>query len=93
MDKERVCCICNQNKKFLARINTVKKLYCMQCEAKITREYGLDYWKPCSFEKFFVSMSESIGKKRKGRKSNMFSSMKETLREINESESSKENKR
>jgi len=55
--KDRVCCICDKHKKFLARINAGKKLYCMQCEAKIKKEYGSNYFKPCSF----VDFLENIG--------------------------------
>ena len=38
MSEEKVCCICNEHKKFLGRINAGQKLYCMQCQAKITEE-------------------------------------------------------
>ena len=38
MSEEKVCCICNEHKKFLGRINPGQKLYCMQCQAKITEE-------------------------------------------------------
>ena len=57
MSEEKVCCICNEHKKFLARINAGQKLYCMQCQAKITKEYGMDYWKPCSFVDFLENMN------------------------------------
>ena len=50
--KDRVCCMCDKCKKFLARINAGQKFYCMQCQAKITKEHGRGYWKPCSFEEF-----------------------------------------
>ncbi|KER05685.1 hypothetical protein AAA799E16_01651 [Marine Group I thaumarchaeote SCGC AAA799-E16] len=73
MGEEKVCCICNENKKFLGRINAGKKFYCIQCQAKITREYGQDYWKPCSFEEFFESMSREIKSDRNKRKSNVSS--------------------
>jgi len=56
MNKERVCCICNEHKKFLSIINTGKKLYCMECEAKITKEYGSNYWKPCTLEEGFENL-------------------------------------
>ena len=56
MNKERVCCICNKHKKFLATINTSKKLYCMECERKITKEYGSNYWKPCTMVEGFENL-------------------------------------
>ena len=52
--KDRVCCMCDKHKRFLARINGGQKLYCMQCPAKITKEHGQNYWKPCSFQKFLL---------------------------------------
>jgi len=55
--------MCDKHKKFLARINAGQKLYCMQCEAKITKEYGKEYWKPCSFEEFLEASSSSRRKK------------------------------
>lgn len=54
--EDRVCCICNEKKKFLGRINVSAKYYCIQCQAKITREYGSSYWNPCSFEEFFENI-------------------------------------
>ena len=92
MNEEKVCCICNEHKKFLARINAGQKLYCMQCEAKITKEYGKDYWKPCSFGDFFESWSKEINATRKKgniRTSNMFTSIRETLRKIDEENNEK----
>ncbi|KAF6248675.1 MAG: hypothetical protein DSN69_07060 [Nitrosopumilus sp. YT1] len=71
--EDRVCCICNEHKKFLAQINAGKKLYCMQCEAKITKEYGSNYWKPCSFREFFENWSKEIRDKRKR---NMFNNLR-----------------
>ena len=56
MNEKRVCCICNEHKKFLAIINTGKKLYCMKCEAKITKEYGPNYWTPCTMEEGFENL-------------------------------------
>ena len=53
------CCMCDKQKKFLARVNAGKKLYCMQCETKIIKEYGMDYWKPCSFVEFLENMSSN----------------------------------
>ena len=43
MTTEKVCCVCNEHKKFLARINAGKKYYCIKCETKITKEFGSDY--------------------------------------------------
>lgn len=57
--KDRVCCICDEHKKFLSRPNGGQKLYCMQCKAKITKEHGHGYWKPCSFEEFLEASSKS----------------------------------
>ena len=86
--KDRVCCMCDKHKKFLARINTGKKLYCMQCEAKINKEYGKNYWKPCSFGEFFENWSKEIRDKRKGNSgpSNMFTGLKEVIRQMEEKE-------
>ena len=61
--KDRVCCICNEHKRFLSRPNAGQKLYCIQCKAKITKEHGQDYWKPCSFEGFLEASSKSMEKK------------------------------
>ena len=55
--------MCDKHKKFLARINAGQKLYCMQCETKITKEHGKGYWKPCSFEEFLEASSSSRRKK------------------------------
>ena len=81
--KDRVCCICNEHKKFLAQINAGKKLYCMQCEAKITKEYGISYWKPCSFQEFMEAFSSSI-QKGKRKPANMFNNIRETLQQFEE---------
>ena len=83
--KDRVCCICNEHKKFLGRINAGQKLYCMQCQTKITKEYGMDYWKPCSFQEFMEAFSYSIHKGKR-KPTNMFSSMKEIIRKYEEQE-------
>jgi len=82
MSEEKVCCICNEHKKFLGRINAGQKLYCIQCETKITKEYGMDYWKPCSQVEFFESMLSHM-KKRSG-KPNMFNNIRETIRQFEE---------
>ena len=86
--KDRVCCMCDKHKKFLARINTGKKLYCMQCEAKINKEYGKNYWKPCSFGEFFENWSKEIRDKRKRKSgtSNMLTGLKEVIRQMEEKE-------
>jgi len=83
IDEEKVCCMCGEHKRFLGRINAGQKLYCMQCEAKITKEYGTDYWKPCSQGEFFKSMSSHM-KKGNNKKSNMFTSLKELFRQFDE---------
>jgi len=82
MNKERVCCICNEYKKFLGSINAGKKLYCMKCQNKITKEYGNDYWKPCTFEEFLKSASSQHKKSSNPR--NMFSNMRETIQKMKE---------
>jgi hypothetical protein len=61
--KDRVCCICDEHKEFLSRPNGGQKLYCMQCKAKITKEHGQGYWKPCSFGEFLEASSKSMEKK------------------------------
>ena len=86
-DDDEVCCICNEHKKFLARVNAGKKLYCIQCEAKINKEYGPNYWKTCSQAEFFESMLSRMRKGSNRKSKNMFSNIKETLRQIEESKS------
>ncbi len=81
--EDRVCCICDKHKKFLARVNAGQKLYCMQCQAKITEEYGMNYWKPCSFQEFMEAFSYSI-KKGKRKPANMFNNIRETLQKFND---------
>jgi hypothetical protein len=86
--------MCGEHKKFLARVNTGKKLYCIQCKAKIIKDYGADYWKPCSFGEFFQSWSDEINSKRTnntGKPRNMYSSIRETLRQIQEENPKDEN--
>ena len=80
IDDERVCCICGEYKKFLARINAGKKYYCMQCETKINKEYGPNYWKECSFVEFLENASSSIKNKDDG-PPNMFKNIRKTLSE------------
>ena len=77
--------MCDKHKRFLARINGGQKLYCMQCEAKITKEHGKGYWKPCSFEEFLEASSSSRGKK-EDRTSNMLTGLKEQFRQIKDKE-------
>jgi len=79
--KDRVCCMCDEHKKFLARINGGQKLYCMRCKAKITKEHGREYWKPCSFQEFLEASCVSMGRKVDG-SSNMLTGLKEQLRQI-----------
>jgi hypothetical protein len=85
--EEKVCCMCGEHKRFLARVNTGKKYYCMKCETKITKS-GMDYWKPCSQVEFFESMLSEMRAGSKRKSGNMFSNIKKTLQEIKESESS-----
>jgi len=89
--KDRVCCICYEHKKFLGSVNAGKKLYCTQCQAKITKEYGSDYWKPCSFEEFLESMTDSFGKKSSG-PVNLLARLREQCRQFEEEEKNKEKK-
>ena len=77
--------MCNEKKKFLAQINAGKKLYCMQCETKINKEYGTDYWKPCSFVEFLRNIPISR-KRRFGKTSNMLTGLKEVIRQMEEEE-------
>jgi len=51
--------MCDKHKRFLAGINGGQKLYCMQCQAKSTKEHGQGYWKPYSFEEFLEASSSS----------------------------------
>jgi len=67
--------MCGEHKKFLARVNTGKKYYCMKCETKINKS-GMDYWKPCSFGEFFENWSKEI---KAGRKKGNRSTSKESL--------------
>jgi len=84
IDDEEICCMCGEHKKFLARVNTGKKLYCIQCKAKIIKEYGTDYWKPCSFAEFFGAWSKEIKAKRGCKSTGNWSLLKKQLREIEE---------
>ena len=74
IDEERVCCMCNEHKKFLARINARKKYYCMSCETKINK-LGMNYWKPCTMGEFFENILSDRKKPY---------SLKEHLRQIKE---------
>lgn len=62
MNEYKVCCVCNENKRFLGRINGGKNYYCNSCISKINKS-GIDYWKDCSFEKFLESISNDRSKK------------------------------
>ena len=84
MSEERVCCMCDKHKKFLGRINAGRKLYCMECEAKINKEHGSDYWKPCSQAEFFESMLSEMRGGSNRKSTNMFSSLKEIIRKFEE---------
>ncbi|EGG41355.1 Hypothetical protein Nlim_1814 [Candidatus Nitrosarchaeum limnium SFB1] len=63
IEEEKVCCMCNEKKRFLGRFNTGKKYYCIACSSKITKS-GMDYWKPCSMEEFFENI---LSEKKSGR--------------------------
>jgi hypothetical protein len=81
--------MCGKHKKFLARVNTGNKLYCMQCQSKITKEYGNNYWKPCSQAEFFASMSSHMEKgsnreESNGKPRNMLSSLRELSKKWDE---------
>lgn len=80
IDEEKVCCMCNEKKKFLGLVNAGKKYYCIKCQVKITKS-GMNYWKPCSMEEGFENLL-STRKKRY--------SLKEHLRQIKEELKSKE---
>lgn len=66
-----------EKKKFLAIINANKKHYCKECEAKITKEYDSDYWKPCSMEEGFENRLYAIKNR---------ISLKNQLKQIKDSE-------
>ena len=80
INEDKVCCMCGEHKKFLARINAGKKYYCISCQGKITKS-GMDYWKPCSMQEFFGNI---LSDKKKPY------SLKEHLRQIKEEYSKKE---
>jgi|APSaa5957512535_1039671.scaffolds.fasta_scaffold02239_5 hypothetical protein len=84
MNEERICCMCGEHKKFLARVNTGKKYYCIKCQTKITKS-GMDYWKPCSQVEFFESMLSEMREGSNRKSGNMFSNIKRTL-QYNEEE-------
>ena len=81
--KDRVCCICDEHKEFLSRPNGGQKLYCMQCKAKITKEHGQGYWKPCSFGEFLEASCKSRDKKM-DRPPNMLTGLKEQFEKFEE---------
>ena len=74
--------------KFVGRVNAGKKYYCNSCMRKINNS-GMDYWKPCSQVEFFENMLDDMRKGSNRKSRNMFSSIKETLRQI-EKESPKD---
>lgn len=80
MIDEKVCCMCNEKKKFLGLVNAGKKYYCTRCQAKITKS-GIDYWKPCSMEECFENLLSTRKK---------HYSLKDHLRQIKEKSTSKE---
>ena len=83
--KDRVCCICDEHKEFLSRPNGGQKLYCMQCKAKITKEHGMGYWKPCSFGEFLEASCVSMYKKT-DRPPNMLTGLKEHFEKFEKEE-------
>ena len=87
MSEERVCCMCG-TQKFVGRINAGKKYYCNACVRKIN-DSGMDYWKSCSQVEFFENMLDDMRKGSNRKSGNMFSNLKETLRQI-EKESPKD---
>ncbi|MDF2429662.1 MAG: hypothetical protein OPY05_03590 [Nitrosopumilus sp.] len=57
MNEDKVCCVCNEHKRFLARINGGRNYYCMKCSTKI-RQSGMKYFKDCSFVNFLESIND-----------------------------------
>jgi len=76
---------------FVGLVNTGKKYYCNSCMRKIN-ESSMDYWKPCSQVEFFQSMLSHM-KKRNSKKSNMFTNLKEQLRQIDKEAKNKKYQR
>ena len=60
----------------------------MECQAKLTKEYGRDYWKPCTFQEFLEASSASM-QKGKRKPANMFNNIRETVRKFEEEEKNK----
>jgi len=75
------CCMCGTTK-FIGRVNTGSKFYCNKCMKKIN-DSDMDYWKPCTQAEFFESMSKHMRKGKK-RSRNMFSSIREIIKEDEE---------
>ncbi len=57
MNEDKICCVCNEHKRFLARINGGKNYYCTKCSTKI-RQSGMKYFKDCSFVDFLESIND-----------------------------------
>ena len=57
MNEDKICCVCNEHKRFLARINGGKNYYCTKCSTKI-RQSGMKYFKDCSFVNFLESIND-----------------------------------
>jgi len=52
----------------------------MECKAKMEKEYGTDYWKPCSQQEFFGSMLSQMRDRREDTEN--WSGLKEQFRQI-----------
>jgi len=76
--------------KFVGRVNAGKKYYCNSCMRKIN-DSGMDYWKPCSQVEFFENMLDDMRKGSNRKSVNMFSSIRRTLREIEQESPKDEN--
>jgi len=57
LNEDKVCCVCNEHKRFLGRVDGGKNYYCTKCTTKINKS-GMKYWRDCSFVEFLESMRE-----------------------------------
>jgi len=89
IDEERLCCMCGTDK-FVGRVNAGKKYYCNACMRKIN-DSGMNYWKECSQVEFFENMLSDMRKGSNRKSKNMFSNIKETLRQTKEESPKDEN--
>jgi len=85
VNEDKVCCMCNEHKKFLSRVNTGNNYYCISCIAKINKS-GMKYWKPCTDVEFFESMLSHMKKGKNRKSTNMFSSLKEQFEKFENDE-------